>query len=83
MSNEVSILKSYIELLEKRRLLVAASLLSDNSPDDLQINTAAKNANNFVQISAGIAAASQALANLTGQAYHHKLDSPIPIAPMK
>ncbi|UJW77674.1 hypothetical protein [Rhizobium sp. SL42] len=80
MPDEVDILKQYIAVLEERRLFVAASLLNDNSPPELQINTAAKNANSFVQINAGIVAAKNALAQITS-ASPETLFAPVPIAP--
>ncbi|MBY5445447.1 MULTISPECIES: hypothetical protein [Rhizobium] len=81
MSSSVDILNQYISVLQERRLLVATSLLNDNSPPDLQINTAAKNANNLVQIQAGIEAARKALGELTGSAV--PFSDTVPIAPLE
>ncbi|AVA21598.1 hypothetical protein [Rhizobium sp. NXC24] len=82
MADEIDTLNKYIEKLMERRLQVATTMLKDASPPDIQINTAAKSANNFVQIQAGIEAARKALGELTGKPAN-SLKETIPVAPIK
>jgi hypothetical protein len=79
--SDIDTFNRYIEIMQRRRLMVATSMLNDKSPDDLQIATAAKNANNLVQIQAGIEAATKAIKELTG-VEDHDLNTTIPIAPI-